>query len=72
MSGALKSTRIFLSHAVFGREKSIFSWKFGLFEVSLHIRNVYKYLILNTIKCTKICRDDKIKRFFFVSMNYIG
>ena len=72
MSGALKSTRIFLSHAVSGREKSIFSWKFGLFEVSLHIRSVYKYLILNTIKVLKFVEMTKLNASFFVSMNYIG
>lgn len=46
-------------------KKSIFSWKFGLFEVSLHIRSVYKYLILNTIKVLKFVEMTKLNASFF-------
>ena len=50
MSGESKSTRIFLSETISGREKSIFSWWIEDFEVPLHIRSVFITLIFSTIK----------------------
>ena len=48
LSGESKSTRIFLSETIPGREKSIFSWWIEDFEVPLHIRSVYKSLFFST------------------------
>ena len=49
---------------VSGREKSIFSWDFGLFGVSLHIRSVYKYLIFSTIKVLIFVEMTKLNASF--------
>ena len=64
MSGALKSTRIFLPETVPGKEKSIFSWNFGLLELSLHIRSVYKYLVFSTMKVLIFVETTKLNASF--------
>jgi hypothetical protein len=73
MSGALKSTRISLSETISGREKSFLSLLFGFFDVSLHMRSVFKTLIFSNIKVLIFVETTKEKRFFFyASMNYSG
>ena len=69
----LKSTRISLSETISGREKSILSLLFGFFDVSLHMRSVFKTLIFSNIKVLIFVETTKEKRFFFyASMNYLG
>ena len=50
VAGESKSTRIFLSETISGREKSIFSWWIDDFEVPLHIRSVFITLYFKHLK----------------------
>ena len=68
MSGESKSTRIFLSETISGREKSIFSWSFKVFEVPLHIRSVIITLIFSTIKVLIFVEMTKKNASFFVPL----
>jgi hypothetical protein len=65
MSGALKSTRIFLPETISGREKSIFSWLFEDFEVPLHIRSVYKSFWIKHLKVLNFVEMTKKNASFF-------
>ena len=73
MSGESKSTRIFLSETISGREKSIFSWWIEDFEVPLHIRSVFITLYFKHLKVLIFVEmTKKNASFFCASMNYSG
>ena len=65
MSGALKSTLIFLPKAGSGKENNVFCCPTELFVVFLHIEAVCINLILNTLKLILFLELHKKYNFFF-------
>ena len=68
MSGALKSTLIFLPKTGSGKENNVFCCSTELFVVFLHIEAVCITLIFSTLNVLLFLELHKKYSFFFVNM----